>query len=135
MTLKLNLTNLMNQALATRIMNNTRSTSTIMKNRIAADPLKSDKDMKKLGRGAIDLKVTKDKKLCLLKWQDNKSVFMMSSNDGKEPVNMVKRWSKIDKKYVTVPQPNAIKAYNTNIGGGLIWQIVCSPTAHQDKGL
>ncbi|XP_054279832.1 piggyBac transposable element-derived protein 3-like [Macrosteles quadrilineatus] len=88
-----------------------------MKNRVPDNPLKSDKDMKKIGRGAVDVKVNEDKDLCLLKWQDNKPVVMLSSNDAKEPMNDVRRWSKVDKKYIMVPQPNVIKAYNTNMGG------------------
>lgn len=94
-----------------------RSTSTVMQNRIGDNPLKHDKEMKKQGRGSTDMKVREDKKLCLVKWQDNKAVTMLSSNEGNDPVNMVKRWSKVEKKYIMVQQPNVIMAYNANMGG------------------
>lgn len=94
-----------------------RSTGTLAKRYLPNNPLKSDKDIKQEGRGAIDVKVREDNKICVVKWQDNKSVMMLSSNEGKEPVNTVRRWSKSEKKYITVTQPNVIKAYNTYMGG------------------
>ncbi|XP_039301414.1 piggyBac transposable element-derived protein 3-like, partial [Nilaparvata lugens] len=93
-----------------------KSTGTLDKRYLPNNPLKSDKEMAKEGRGTIDIKVREDNKMCIVKWQDNKSVMMISSNEGKEPINMVQRWSKKDKKYISVPQPHVIKAYNTYMG-------------------
>ena len=95
---------------------NTYQTGTVMKNRIGRviDKLKTDKQLK---RGEWDEKVREDDKVCVIKWKDNKSVLLLSSCVGSEPVTTCKRWSKEEKKKVTIPQPMVVNLYNDKMGG------------------
>lgn len=94
-----------------------RSTGTLDRRFLPNDPLKSDKQMKKEGRGSIDMRVVENDQFCVVKWQDNKSVLMISSNEAQHPITEVKRWSKTGKRFVSVPQPQLIKSYNCHMGG------------------
>ncbi|XP_047107029.1 piggyBac transposable element-derived protein 3-like [Schistocerca piceifrons] len=87
-----------------------------MKNRIfdAASKFKTDCD---LNRGEWDEYVREDKKLCALKWKDNKAVILVSSFVGSEPQVTCKRWSKAQNRSIDVPQPTIVKSYNFNMGG------------------
>lgn len=93
---------------------------TIQANRIPKNifkKLSTDKDLVKKGRGSFDELVRHDEKVCIVKWMDNKSVLMASTAAGSNPVDTVKRWSKKDKKYVIVPRPFLVNAYNKSMGG------------------
>lgn len=92
------------------------SIGTVMSNRIGpiSKKLKSDKEMK---RGQWDERVREDNEMCILKWKDNKSVLLLSTCMGSEPVGTCKRWSKEKKEKIDVPQPAVVKAYNMHMGG------------------
>lgn len=93
-----------------------RSSGTIMSNRIPKTVLlKTDKELKKEGRGSVDF--VSDGKVCFIKWFDNKAVYMISSNESIGQGNTVKRWCKKNGRYVQVKQPDVIKSYNKNMGG------------------
>ncbi|GFX02284.1 hypothetical protein TNCV_2503481 [Trichonephila clavipes] len=53
---------------------------------------KSDSEMRREGRGSIEQVVRVDQKIYLVKWFDNKSVLLMSSEHGKTPITKCKRW-------------------------------------------
>lgn len=79
--------------------------------------LKSDKEMRKEGRGFCDMLVRHDEKVCILKWLDRKSVTMMSSVHGIEPTDFCKRYNKKEKTKIQVKRPAAVREYNCNMGG------------------
>lgn len=94
-------------------------TGTLMKNRIPMNVrtlLKSDKDLKRSGRGSSQTVVKNDDKIAITKWFDNKPVIMMSSVEAKEEEDQCQRWCKLEKKYAAVNRPRVIKQYNANMG-------------------
>lgn len=90
-----------------------------MKNRIpkAMQKLPSDKIMKQEGRGTSASFVRGDGKLNVVKWFDNKPVLMLSAVHAKEPEDTCQRWSKKDKRYITVRRPNIVQEHNAKMGG------------------
>uniref|UniRef100_H2YX58 PiggyBac transposable element-derived protein domain-containing protein n=1 Tax=Ciona savignyi TaxID=51511 RepID=H2YX58_CIOSA len=72
--------------------------------------------MKDQGRGTSEQVVSGDD-CSVIKWYDNKPIFIASSIFGVEPQDVVQRWSKKDKQYVRVSRPAAIGAYNKSMGG------------------
>lgn len=86
-----------------------------MNNRIPKALMEADKDMKKRGRGSYLVAVQGN--MAITKWYDNKPVLMLSTHDGAHPEHTVMRWSKQEKKYLNVIQPNVVKSYNFKMGG------------------
>ncbi|KAG5860623.1 hypothetical protein JTB14_037067 [Gonioctena quinquepunctata] len=93
---------------------NIYGTGTIMANRINGPEFKEDRHMK---RGESEEFVRSDKKLCLIKWMDNKSVLMLSNAFGVEPQSSVKRWDEIRREQVEVTCPKVVSIYNKEMGG------------------
>lgn len=93
------------------------STGTVRVNRLRNYKPKDDKDLKNEGRGSFDYSTECDENIIAVKWCDNKSVNLVSSYVGIEPLGTVKRWSQSDKKYIEVNRPHIVKVYNTNMGG------------------
>uniref|UniRef100_A0A3Q3JQ84 PiggyBac transposable element-derived protein domain-containing protein n=1 Tax=Monopterus albus TaxID=43700 RepID=A0A3Q3JQ84_MONAL len=94
-------------------------TGTVMKNRVAAavQKLPTDKAMKKAGRGTSREVSTEDGKLCVVKWNNNKPVLMMSVVHGIQPEDTCQRWDKKLKQYVAVSRPSIVREYNLKMGG------------------
>lgn len=63
------------------------------------------------------MSVREDGLIAITKWMDNNSVSMISTNESVEPVCQVQRWSKVEKRYVSVTQPRVIHSYNKYMGG------------------
>lgn len=61
--------------------------------------------------------VADKEKLCIVRWQDNKPITIISSLAGAFPTTNVKRYSKEEKSRIDVKCPNVIKEYNTHMGG------------------
>ena len=55
--------------------------------------------------------------LCVTRWFDNSTVNVLSTLHGCDPINPVQRWSKKEKKYVQVTQPEVVRQYNLHMGG------------------
>jgi hypothetical protein len=89
---------------------------TIRSNRVEKCPFKSEKELRKAGRGAIDSYVSEDGVL-LVKWFDNKEVIMGTNHYSVEPTSKVRRWDKAKKVYLEIPIPDLITAYNQGMGG------------------
>lgn len=89
-------------------------TGTIMQNRIKVCTFKPDREM---NRGDSQVFVRNDKKMCVTKWMDNKSVTMLSSAFGQEPVSNVQRWDKTHKTFKDISCPNVVRMYNQKMGG------------------
>lgn len=90
---------------------------TIQANRVHKAPLKSEKDLEKLGRGSHDTVYEKNRNLVLVRWYDNKCVTLLSTFVGTEPSDEVKRYDKSKKEHVKIARPAAVKVYNKHMGG------------------
>ncbi|KAJ8866851.1 hypothetical protein PR048_032712 [Dryococelus australis] len=73
--------------------------------------------MKKKQSGSFESKVTKDKSIIIAKWHVNSIVSVASNAEPVHPLHSVSRFSRTQKKIVTVPQPHCIYAYNTGMRG------------------
>ena len=69
------------------------ATCTLRSNRLEKCPLKSEKDLRKEGRGSLDY-FTSDEGILVAKWFDNKEVTVGSNKYGINPTLQVKRWDK-----------------------------------------
>lgn len=94
---------------------NIAATGTIRQNRKAGCLLKSEKELRQEGRGAYDFKSSDGVVVC--DWYDNRLVSIASNFHSVEPTTIQQRWCKKQKKYVSIPCPNIISAYNRSMGG------------------
>lgn len=93
-------------------------TGTMRQNRLSKKcPLPNSKDLEKRERGTYESIISKDDGVSVVKWKDNAVVTVASNCLSVEPVSNVKRFSQSEKKYVYVPRPNVIGAYNRSMGG------------------
>lgn len=92
---------------------------TIRSNRIrgAEKFLPDEKSMKKKQRGAFSQVVCDENKLVVVRWNDNKSVTLISSFVGSEPVQKIKRYCKEQKQKIEVDIPQIVREYNKHMGG------------------
>ena len=67
---------------------------TIRQDRMRESKLKSEKELKKEGRGSYDGSVDLNSGIVIVRWFDNKAVQLISNYIGIEPIDEVKRWSK-----------------------------------------
>lgn len=97
---------------------NLRGTGTVRENRLKNCSVRgSDKVLKKKGRGAYSFELCSELNLIVCKWHDNSIVNMISNCIPVHPTTAVKRFSRTEKKEVTVPQPKLVKIYNKNMEG------------------
>lgn len=93
---------------------------TIRANWFAKPPFLSDKLMRELGRGT-SFEITTDQpnnyNIGLLKWYDNKPVHLGSNFVTSGELDVVRRWSKKEKKYVDIERPEIVRIYNQSMGG------------------
>lgn len=91
-------------------------TGTMRQNRLNSIPLLSKKQAsKELKRGDSMAVYSMDSTIVL--WMDNQAVYMASNVDAVEPLKTCQRYSKKEKKYVPLPQPNLNQKYNQAMGG------------------
>ncbi|XP_029946701.1 piggyBac transposable element-derived protein 3-like [Salarias fasciatus] len=97
---------------------NCRYTGTARDNRIGKPPLKSIKEMEKkaVPRGTYSY-VTSDDGILALRWKDNKTVTLLSTDIGVEPMSSVHRYCSETKQKEEVSCPAVIKSYNSSMGG------------------
>lgn len=93
------------------------SIGTIRKNRMRNLVMKSDKDLKKEGRGSMDYRTDTTAGITVVSWQDNKVVTLASSFAGVEPLTSLKRYDKVAKAKIDDPAPDVVKQYNIHMGG------------------
>ena len=65
--------------------------------------------MRKGGRGSFDYRTDKSTNNIAVRWYDNKTVTLVSSFVGVEPINMVHRYDWKIKKHIYVNQPNSVE--------------------------
>jgi hypothetical protein len=94
------------------------SIGTIRSNRLrACSLLKSEKELKKSGRGSSDWCVDANSGLTVVRWLDSSAVQLSSTHAAIEPMTSLKRWDRKQHKYVDVPCPAVVKEYNSHMGG------------------
>ncbi|KAL2082643.1 hypothetical protein ACEWY4_022461 [Coilia grayii] len=81
-----------------------RSLGTIRQNRLQECRLEKDKILQQQGRGRYDFQVDNDAHVTVVKWVDNKAVTLASSCAAISPQKDVKRYSKEERRHITVPQ-------------------------------
>ncbi|KAJ6648805.1 PiggyBac transposable element-derived protein 3 [Pseudolycoriella hygida] len=95
-------------------------TGTIRANRLGGTcPLTDVKKLASTQRGYTEVATAEisGHKILLNRWKDNSVVTVASTLFAANPEGSVKRWSKTDKKKISVPIPHAIYNYNRNMGG------------------
>ena len=92
---------------------------TVRSNRLPGLVMKSEKDLSREGRGAMDHRITEvdGVQICAVKWFDNSVISCLSTLCACHPVDFVQRWSNKEKKHIQVKRPNVIKSYNQHMGG------------------
>ncbi|KAK9730799.1 Transposase IS4 [Popillia japonica] len=68
-------------------------------------------------RGSYDSAFDNISKISLVRYNDNAVVTMCSNNFSVQPLNTAKRYSRKEKKDITISQPNVITKYNKYMGG------------------
>ncbi|KAH8041458.1 hypothetical protein HPB51_015820 [Rhipicephalus microplus] len=79
--------------------------------------MKTDKEMKKEGRGSYDERVSQNDEVVLVRWQDNGTVNMASTHLGVGNIGTVRRWSESQKVHVDIDCPEVVLDYNKYMGG------------------
>lgn len=79
--------------------------------------LQTEKQLKDSGRGSCDYLVNLDGTVIAVKWFDNRSVHLISTYSGTEPMGEIKRYDRKEKKFIMVPCPAIISEYNKFMGG------------------
>lgn len=90
---------------------------TVRPNRLGKCNFKSDNELKKLGRGTSECRVTKDGDIVAVRWFDNKAVNLASNFVAIDPVDHVRRWDKKQKTHISIERPAIIRLYNKSMGG------------------
>ena len=91
----------------------------VRSNKLRGCTLPSDRDMKKLGRGAyLEKQCTIDNiKLRTIRWMDTKAVTLLTSLDFAQLLTSAKCYETKSKKKIDVSCPNAVVTYNAHMGG------------------
>ena len=89
-------------------------------------PLMAQRDLKKQGRGAIDYRVKTNSNIIAVKWYDNKTVKLISSFVGIDPIAEISRYDCSVHEKFAFNQPNIVKVYNKFMGGVDKLDMVCS---------
>jgi hypothetical protein len=68
-----------------------------------------------------------------VRWPDNKAVTLLSTYLGSLPTTKVKRYDRSQKKHVDVDRPCVVGAYNANMGGIDLFNMMCTLYKRQIK--
>ncbi|XP_070389530.1 piggyBac transposable element-derived protein 3-like [Dermacentor albipictus] len=90
---------------------------TVRSNRCEKCPLRTEKELKKSGRGSSECVVSADGNIAITRWMDNRIVTLASNFIAIEEEDSVRRWNKAEKRFVDVKRPAVINAYNRSMGG------------------
>jgi hypothetical protein len=92
---------------------NIQYTGTIRQDRVKGKPpLTSVDKFKKLPRGHHKTVIMADQSQIVTRWNDNAAVTLLSSCLGDKPLGTATRYSRMQKKYMEVPQPHVVSQYN-----------------------
>ena len=98
-------------------MKGIHAAGTIRMNRIKCCLLQANKDLEKLGRGALDYRTDSNLGLVVAKWLGNKVVLVASNYTGIEPMGAISRWDKSENKHKDIQCPSIVLSYNKSMGG------------------
>ena len=90
---------------------------TLRADRMHGCKLKSEKELKKEGRGSLDGAVDFNSGVTVVRWYDNRAVQLASNYAFIDPLDIVRRFSKSERQFVNVPRPLVVKLYNADMGG------------------
>eukprot|EP00795_Rhopilema_esculentum_P009567 gene9567-17318_t len=90
---------------------------TLRADRMRGCKLKSEKELKKEGRGSLDGAVDFNSGVTVVRWYDNRAVQLASNYAFIDPLDIVRRFSKSERQFVNVPRPLVVKLYNADMGG------------------
>ncbi|XP_047105233.1 piggyBac transposable element-derived protein 2-like [Schistocerca piceifrons] len=95
------------------------SLGTVRRNRVPDCKLPSEAELKKMARGASveDVATVYGVDISNVVWKDNKSVMLLSTLAGQQPIHEAGRYDKETKSRITIPCPQIIKLYNKHMGG------------------
>ena len=93
------------------------ATGTIREPRLISSQLESSQSLQKKEHGAYDSQFVKRNEVLAVKWNDNSVVTLATNFQAIEPVLAAKRFSRTDRKVVSITQPNLIASYNAHMGG------------------
>lgn len=97
--------------------NGFHATGTVREQRLIASELEDTKSLQKKERGVFDWRFDNANNILAVKWNDNSVVTLATNFETVEPLLSAKRFSRSEKKSISVPQPNLIAAYNRYMGG------------------
>ena len=78
--------------------------------------MKTEAELKSLGRGFYDYRESEDRVL-ILQWYNIKLVTVGNTFNSCEPVSPVRRWSKSENKYIMLDKTNTVDIYIKYMGG------------------
>nr|XP_054932727.1 piggyBac transposable element-derived protein 2-like [Dermacentor andersoni] len=95
------------------------SLGTIRANRLPGCPIKSEKELKMLGRGASDevCCTAEGVELSCVRWHANRAVTFLSSFAGRSPMQKARHWFSTSKTFREVDCPRIVQIYNKHMGG------------------
>ncbi|XP_047106836.1 uncharacterized protein LOC124776040 [Schistocerca piceifrons] len=96
---------------------NSTAKGTIMLSRIPRSIRFEEDATKRKTRGSHDQVVSNDGNLAIIKWFDNRAIYLASTESSVEPIEKCTQWSKKVKKYIGVPLPCVVKAFYTYMRG------------------
>lgn len=99
---------------------------TVRANRLKGCDLKTEKELRKEGRGSCDSKVEANSNALVVRWYDNKTVDTLSSCVGIHPMVEVDRWDKKQGQRIKVKCPQVIATYNKYMGGVDLLDSLCA---------
>ena len=82
-----------------------------------SDVLKSERELRKEGRGSFCGAVDLNTGITVVRWYDKKLVQLASNYAYTHPTDVVQRWSKKESKYVDVQRPQIVVTCNAGMGG------------------
>ena len=90
---------------------------TVRPNRLPGCVLQNESELKKRGRGSFVHKVEQTRNIVAVRWFDNRSVNLLSTYVGVEPIQQSRRWDKKTKQYIYIDRPEIVHEYNHFMGG------------------
>ncbi|KAG0439021.1 hypothetical protein HPB47_016780, partial [Ixodes persulcatus] len=94
------------------------SLGAVRENRLRGCQLKSEKELKKKGRGSSEelMGEVDGIELSCVRWFDNRAVTLLSTFTGQSPVQKAKRSSSDKKEFTDIDFPNVVQKSNHHMG-------------------